>query len=90
MLIIIPRQALASKDLSAEFDRVMTAVVSIINFIKADDVNACVFRMLCIYNNANRTNLLFYYSVWWLSRGKFLAECLNRNVENFKDLHFND
>ena len=67
----------------------MTAVVSTINFIKATDLNACVFRMLYIDNNANHTNLLFYNSVCWLSRGKSLAEHLNRNAENSKDPHFN-
>lgn len=52
---IIHRQALAAKDLSVEFGRVVT----VINFIKARDLNSRVFRKLCADNDADHTNLLF-------------------------------
>lgn len=99
---IIHRQALASKDLSAKFGEIMKVCVTVINYIKAREVNCRMFRQLCVENDADHSVLLLYNTVRWLSRGKalervfilreeiheFLSEKGHQHADEFGDQQF--
>ena len=53
---IIHRQSLASKDLSPNFFDVMHVIISTGNYVKARDLNFCMFKQLCITENFNHTH----------------------------------
>ena len=69
---IIHCQSLASKDLSLNFSDVMQVVISIVNHVKARDLNSCMFKQLCIAENSNHHTLLMHIAVRWPSQGKTL------------------
>ncbi|CAB4032120.1 zinc finger BED domain-containing 5-like [Paramuricea clavata] len=99
---IIHRQALASKDLSVEFENVMVIIINVINFVKARDLNARLFKKICEENDAEYETLRFHNTVRWLSRGRalkrvfllreelyqFLTEKGHINATKFNDPHF--
>ena len=99
---IIHRQSLASKDLSPNFSDVMQVVISIVNYVKARDLNSRIFKQLCITKNSNHHTLFMHTAVRWLSRGKtlekvfllrrelatFLQDKGHKNARYFHDPHF--
>ena len=95
---IIHRQALASKDLSVEFENVMVITINVINFVKARDLNARLFKKICEENDAEYETLLFHNTVRWLSRGRALKrvfllreelyQFLTEKGHKFNDPHF--
>lgn len=99
---IIHRQALASKDLSVAFENVMNVTVNVVNFVKARDLNARLFKKLCEENDSEFDGLLFHNTVHWLSRGKtlkrvfvliyelseFLTAKKHAHASKFSDPHF--
>ena len=50
----------ASQQLSGDLNRVLKAVVKIVNFIKARPLKARLFQRLCNELGAEHNNLLFY------------------------------
>ena len=59
---VIYREALASQQLSGDFNGVLKAVVKTVNFIKARPLKAWLFQRLCDELGAKNNNLLFYYN----------------------------
>ena len=57
---VIYREALASQQLSGDFNGVLEAVVKTVNFIKARPLKARLFERLCDELGAKHNNLLFY------------------------------
>ena len=66
------REAMASQQLNGELNRVLEAVVKIVNFIKAKPLKARFFQRLCDELGAEHNNLLFYCNARWLSKSKVL------------------
>ena len=83
---IIHRQALASKELSADFDNVMTVSVTVINFVKGRDLNARIFKKICEENDSEYERLLFHNTVRWLSRGRALKRVFQLREELYQFL----
>ena len=57
---------------SGDLNRVLKAVVKIVNFIKARPLKARLFQRLCDELGAEHNNLLFYCNARSLSKGKVL------------------
>lgn len=97
---IIHREVLASKRLSPELNEVLSTVVKMVNFIKANATNSRIFTALCDEMGAEHHHLLLHAEVRWLSRGKVVNRVyeLRREIEAFllqkkKDdlaVHFRD
>lgn len=69
---LIHREALATKELSAPFNDVMSTVITTVNFIKARELNCRLFGQLCEAEDSSHRQLLLHTAVRWLSRGKTL------------------
>ena len=99
---IIHLQSLTSKDLSPNFSDIMQVVISIVNYVKARDLNSCMFKQLCITENSNHHISLMHTAFRWLSWGKtlervfllcrelatFLQDKGHKNARYFRDTHF--
>ena len=74
---IIHQQSLTSKDMSLSFCDVEQVVISPVSFMKARDMNFCIFIQLCITDDSNHSTFLIHTAVRGLSRGKTLGSiCL--------------
>jgi hypothetical protein len=80
----IHRENLATKKMSPELNNVLSEVVKIVNYIKANALNSRLFAVLCDEMGADHKKLLLHAEVRWLSRGKVLSrvfELRNELVE---------
>lgn len=69
---MLHREALMSKKMSTELNKVLSESVKIINFIKSGVINSRLFYKLCEENEQNVKSLLLHSEVRWLSQGKCL------------------
>lgn len=69
---MLHREALVSKKMSTDLNKVLSESVKIINFIKSGALNSRLFYKLCEENEQNVKSLLLHSEVRWLSRGKCL------------------
>ena len=72
MHCVIHREMLASRKMSPELN-VLQAVIKIINPIKVQALNSCLFVQLYEETDTGHTHLLLYTEVRWLSKGRSLA-----------------
>uniref|UniRef100_A0A3Q4HQ00 Zinc finger BED domain-containing protein 5-like n=1 Tax=Neolamprologus brichardi TaxID=32507 RepID=A0A3Q4HQ00_NEOBR len=70
---MIHREALGSKQLSADLSNVMTDVVTTVNYIKTRPVKSRIFSALCEEMGSDHTAVLYHSESRWLSRGKVLS-----------------
>ncbi|XP_048048380.1 zinc finger BED domain-containing protein 5-like [Megalobrama amblycephala] len=78
---VIHREALASKQLSPELNKVLTDVVAMVDFIKARPLKARMFSALYEEMGADHTGVLFHSEARWLSRGKVLSRVFEIRAE---------
>jgi len=78
---VIHREALASRQLSPELNKVLTEVVSVVHFIKTRPLKARLFSALCDEMGAEHTAVLFHSEARWLSRGKVLSRVFELREE---------
>lgn len=78
---VIHREALASRQLSPELNKVLTEVVGIANFIKTRPLKARLFSALCEEMGAEHTSVLFHSEARRLSRGKALSRVSELRAE---------
>ena len=64
--------AVASKTLPASLRVVLESVIKIVNYVKTQALNTCLFKELCKDMNADHEVLLFYTAVHWLSKGNVI------------------
>lgn len=69
---MLQREALVSKKMSTELNKILSESVKIINFIKSGTLNSRLFYKLCEENEQNIKSLLLHSEVRWLSQGKCL------------------
>ncbi|XP_007954681.1 SCAN domain-containing protein 3 [Orycteropus afer afer] len=69
----IHRESLAMKTISAELNSVLTDIVKIVNYVKANALNSRLFSLLCDNMETDHKQLLLHAEVRWLSRGKVLS-----------------
>ena len=55
------------------FDKTLSEVIRVVNFIKASALNNRLFDQLCTDMGAEHTHLLFHTEVRWLSKGRVLT-----------------
>ena len=67
------RESLATKKMSSELNSVLSEVVKIVNYVKANALNSRLFTALCDDMGADHKQLLLHADVRWLSRGKVLS-----------------
>jgi len=70
---MIHREALASKKLQPDVNKVLLNAISVINFIKSKSLNSRLFTILCNEMGSDHEKLLLHTEVRWLSRGKILS-----------------
>ena len=70
---IIHREVLASKRKSPQLHDVLNCSIKVINFIKSQPFNSCLFCLLHEKIKAEHTQLLLHTEVCWLSRGRILS-----------------
>ncbi|VVC28346.1 Hypothetical protein CINCED_3A016197 [Cinara cedri] len=70
---MIHREALASKKLQPDVNKVLLNAISVINFIKSKSLNSRLFTILCNEMGSDHEKLLLHTEVRWLSRGKMLS-----------------
>ncbi|GLV39536.1 hypothetical protein CBL_20440 [Carabus blaptoides fortunei] len=66
------QEALATRKMPADIQKVLDESVKIINYIKGRPLNARLFSQMCEEMGSSHTQLLFHTDVRWLSRGKIL------------------
>lgn len=71
-LIVLSREALASRKMSPELHSILKDAVKVINFIKSRLLNTRLFWRLCESMGSEHTELLLRTEVRWLSRGRVL------------------
>ena len=59
--------------MSSELNSVLSEVVKIVNYVKANALNSRLFTVLCDDMGADHKQLLLHADVRWLSRGKVLS-----------------
>ena len=59
----------------------MKEVVGVVNFIKARAVYSRLFEQLCVDHWSQFQQLLFYFNIRWLSRGKLLRRPIDLRTE---------
>ncbi|KAL1488389.1 hypothetical protein ABEB36_014863 [Hypothenemus hampei] len=81
----IHREALATRKMSADLQKILNESVKIINHIKGRHLNARLFSQLCEEMGSSHTQLFFHTDVRWLSRGKILNRLfeLRRELQVF-------
>lgn len=81
MHCVIHREALASKHLSTHLHEDINQVLRIVNFIKVNLTNFCLFTDLCNEMGADHVHLPLRSEVRWLSQGKMVRRvCKFRHV----------
>ncbi|XP_025415530.1 SCAN domain-containing protein 3-like [Sipha flava] len=70
---MIHREALASKKLQPDVNKVLLNAINVINFIKSKSLNSRIFTILCNEMGSDHEKLLLHTEVRWLSRGKILS-----------------
>uniref|UniRef100_A0A8C9RPX8 Zinc finger BED domain-containing protein 5-like n=1 Tax=Scleropages formosus TaxID=113540 RepID=A0A8C9RPX8_SCLFO len=65
-------ESLASKQMPESLESVLKQAVQLVNFIKAQPLNARLFSLLCQEMGAEHEQLLFHTEARWLSRGRIL------------------
>ncbi|XP_058141430.1 SCAN domain-containing protein 3 [Dasypus novemcinctus] len=66
-------EGLALKKISAELNSVLTDIIKVVNYIKANALNSRLFSLLCDNMEADLKQLLLHAEIRWLSRGKVLS-----------------
>lgn len=69
---IIHQEKLSARISIAEIDAVMKTAISIVNYIRAQELNHRKFKSLLEELNSNYSDIVLQTSVRWLSRGKVL------------------
>lgn len=69
---MIHREMLASKNMSAELNQVLTIAVKTVNCIKSSALNSRLFAILCDEMGFTHKTLLLHMKVRWLSRDRIL------------------
>uniref|UniRef100_A0AAV2LBI9 Serine-threonine/tyrosine-protein kinase catalytic domain-containing protein n=1 Tax=Knipowitschia caucasica TaxID=637954 RepID=A0AAV2LBI9_KNICA len=69
----IHREALATKTMSADLNKVLNEAVKTVNFIKSRPLQSRLFGILCAEMGSEHRQLLLHTEVRWLSRGKVLT-----------------
>ena len=69
---MLHREALVSKKMSTELNKVLSEAIKIIDFIKYGALNSRLFYILCEDNDQNVKSLLLHSEVRWLSCEKCL------------------
>lgn len=67
------REALAAKHMSAATEEVMDIAVKVINATRKSALNSRLFTELCKDEEAEKSTLLYFSAVRWLSRGDALS-----------------
>lgn len=80
---IIHREVLASKSMSSELNLVMERIIDVVNYIKTRPLKTRLLKILCTDMGAEHTDLLYYSSARWLSRGNVLS----RTFELHQEIH---
>ena len=82
---IIPREALASKEMSSELNEVLNDAVKVINFIQSRPLNHRLFHSFCQDSGSEHQQLLLHTDVRWLSSRKTLHRLfeLRNEVRDF-------
>ncbi|XP_060874738.1 zinc finger BED domain-containing protein 5-like [Metopolophium dirhodum] len=68
----IHREALVAEHLSEHMKTTLEKVVKIINFIKSRPLQSRLFEVLCNDMRSDHVQLILYFEIRWLSRGKIL------------------
>ena len=68
------REALASRSLVPELQKVLDEMIKIVNYIKSRPLRSRLFSILCSAMESSHTQLLLHTEVRWLSRGRVLRE----------------
>ena len=79
---VIHRENLVAKNLSPELNRILTAVIKCINFIKGNPKTERLFKAFCQDGDEQYVRLLHHTQVRWLSKGK----CIERFVQLYDSL----
>lgn len=66
---IIYREMLANQKMPPELNSMLNDIVNVINHIKAQALNPCLFEQLCEELNAEHRHLLLYIEIRWLFQG---------------------
>ncbi|XP_071053483.1 zinc finger BED domain-containing protein 5-like [Onthophagus taurus] len=77
----IHREALATRKMPADLQKVLDESVKIVNYIKGRPLNARLFAQMCEEMGSSHTQLLFHTDVTWLSRGKILSRLFELRQE---------
>ncbi|XP_049742807.1 SCAN domain-containing protein 3 [Elephas maximus indicus] len=77
----IHRESLAMKKISAELNSVLTDIVKIVNYVKANASNSRLFSLLCDNMETEHKQLLLHAEIRWLSRGKILSRMFELRKE---------
>jgi len=78
---MIHKEALASKKLSPDLDKILRDAVTVINFIKNWALNSRLFTKLCKNSNSQFDKLINHTEVRWLSKGKSLRRLFDLSDE---------
>lgn len=87
---IIHQENLAARISVAEIDAVMKTVISIVNYIRARELNHRKFKNLLEEVNSYYSDVLLHTSVRWLSRGKVLERFFSLRLEIILFLQLNN
>jgi len=79
---MIHREALASKKLQPDVNKVLLNAIIVINFIKSKSLNSRLFTTLCNEMGSDHEKLLLHTEKRWLSRGKILLTFLNSEMKH--------
>ncbi|XP_022908280.2 zinc finger BED domain-containing protein 5-like [Onthophagus taurus] len=80
----IHREALATRKMPADLQKVLDESVKIVNYITGRPLNARLFAQMCEEMGSSHTQLLFHTDVRWLSRGKILSRLFELRQELFR------
>ena len=78
---LLHRHALATKTFTLKLTEVLKIVVEYVNYVRNNAMKQSVFKELCNEISSVFEVLLYYPSVWWLSRGKMLNRVFTLRVE---------
>ena len=66
------QQSEISEGKSPSFSDDVQVLIFAVNYVKAKDLNFCVFIQLCITNDSDHSTFFMHTAVKWLPRGKTL------------------
>ena len=78
---LLHRHALATKTFTPKLTEVLKIVVEYVNYVRNNAMKQSVFKELCNEISSVFEVLLYYFNVWWLSRGKILNHVFTLRVE---------